>query len=533
MTLRFPREIVLYILDHFPQEDVLYFHKRVPETDPLHPLLVKRLHTRVMIYPFDFPEFLMVKEEDTLRNIVELNIPIKYLDIRKCDNEWFLKIVLQNPDYFSKIPSLALRGNTEDFRRFYHRCLIKNLIELELYGLLTSSVLQLPPHLTPKLKKISSTKCENFRKWPANLKCLELYGCDVSLIVLPDTLQELLCSDNEWKNGRLKFPRHLKKLQLLNESISIEKLDFPEELEDLTIVCHDAVAVGERLRFPSTVKKLELNFSSITSQESVEFPGALETLCVTLGDQWPYPKANFRFPSNLKELTLSRCKLDGSDIDMLPSSLQNLDITCDTLEGRSLPRGLKHLGISTLDCIKNFPPNLESLFYVFQTEKQQHLYFNFPSTLRKLELACYEFCTFDLNLPPLESMELDKCCGAAPPTVRTLKLVYGGDKYRNFIVPIGVTELEVCCPLKNYPDSIITLSIGEFEPRMTAPLPTNLRYLNLTGTKDLYLKDIRIPPSVDKLSGSFPFWEIERFKSKAGEEENFVRKDKKNKCEIC
>lgn len=88
MALRFPREIVLNILDHLPQEDALYFHKRVPESDPLHPLRVQRLHTRVMIYPFDFPEFLMVKEEDTLRNIVELNIPIKYLDIRKSDNEW-------------------------------------------------------------------------------------------------------------------------------------------------------------------------------------------------------------------------------------------------------------------------------------------------------------------------------------------------------------------------------------------------------------------------------------------------------------
>lgn len=343
----------------------------------------------------------------------------------------------------------------------------------------------------------------------------------------------MLCSDNEWKNGRLKFPRRLKKLQLLNENISIEKLDFPEGLEDLTIVYHDAVAVGEQLRFPSTVKNLELKFSSITSQESVEFPSALETLCVTLGDQWPYPKVNFRFPSNLKELTLSRCKLDGSHIDMLPSSLQNLDITCDTLEGRSLPQGLRNLGISTLDCVKHFPPNLETLSYIFQTEKQQHVYFNFPSTLRKLEFACYEFCTFDLNLPPLESMELDKCCGAAPPTVRTLKLVHGGDQYRNFIIPSGVTELEVSCPLKNYPDSIIILSIGEFEPRKAAPLPKNLRYLNLSGTKDLYLKDIRIPPSVDNLSGSFPFWEIERFKSKAGEVRNFERRDKKHKCEIC
>lgn len=540
MTLRFPIEIVLKILDHFSLDDAMYFHYRLPRDDPLQPLLVQRIHSRVIVnFPVDYPGFYQVQNETDLRKMVELNAPIQHLEIWARYHALFMEIVSDYPEYFSNIPSLVYRGSTKDFLEFISYCLMDNLVELDC----DEPIPELTLKFAPKLTKLICHGYRLTRRWPPSLKYLELWLSDLSQVVFPDTLEELMCSKNKWGNGNVKFPPGLKKLKFLNENINLEDFYFPEGLTELILIWFDPITLpGERLLWPSTLKRLELSCISIESEESVEFPSGLESLDIMLGDRiLPYYLVNFRYPPHLKELSIHGCKVDASHVAKLPATLESLCIICDRLGDTKLPLGLKLLSIFTFDPIVQFPPKLEHLEYHFENLIRQQLNFNFPSSLRKLVLSCTKFCTFNLSLPDLEYMELDTCFGVAPSSVKTLKLIDGGDKYRNFDVPNGVTDLEVPCPLKKYPDSIIKLSISGFEPRKAVPFPKKLRYLNLSGKKVfLEIKDVKVPPSVGKISGSFPFWEIENFNARArdvkdgvGDEENDYVRRNKHRCVIC
>lgn len=69
---------------------------------------------------------------------------------------------------------------------------------------------------------------------------------------------------------------------------------------------------------------------------------------------------------------------------------------------------------------KKFPPILEELSYMLFDSEEKYVEFNFPSPLVKLALWSYPESGFDMNLPVLESMEMENCCGPVPPSVKTL-----------------------------------------------------------------------------------------------------------------
>lgn len=96
MTLQFPVEVVLEILDHLPQDIILYAHDYLPKDDLLQPLLFRSLYKTVTVTCYDhhhlrlfdhvqnsYPYRHLVDQETELRRIVQENVPIQCLEMHK------------------------------------------------------------------------------------------------------------------------------------------------------------------------------------------------------------------------------------------------------------------------------------------------------------------------------------------------------------------------------------------------------------------------------------------------------------------
>lgn len=441
-----------------------------------------------------------------LRSLVEADIPINRLQFGTKYVPWFFEVVTEHPDYFSKIRKLAFVGFLASFLKFYSVCLIANLVTSRLVEpALPDPLLLYSSKLTDMTLKVYDKR---FLKRTPYLKSLEFFNCDLTSAVLPPTLQELTIDLSEGVQFWGKFPPALKKLTIGEGVINLSGYYFPEGLFELDVAHVDFRQFGgEDVRWPSSLKKLIMGCGRFAPLRS-NFPSGPEILSLCI-ENWDSVGA-IPFPQHLQELTLH--SETGNDFDItgfkFPSTLEYLDIRFSSMDCSKFPEGLKVLKIETSDSLSMFPTNLEHLRCYFMNNDRQHLRFRFPSTLRILELECSSYCTFELNLdlPDLEYMELSNCCGPAPSSVKTLKLManYSGSPFDSFVVPFGVTELEVSHSLKKYPDSFIDLKIENFVPRRSPPFPKNLRYLYLDGAYDVNNRmGLKLPPSLFSLDGRF------------------------------
>lgn len=295
MKTWFPAEIILEILDYVPQIDIMFFHDRLPENDPLQHFLVQRMYKRVLVKLEDENKHFwlsenemcyIVDQEAEMRRIVQQYFPIQRLEYcgRGLLDPWFIDVVADNPDYFSRIPSVVYNGSIEILSEFASVCLVDNFVSLIIEEPTWPEHL---PHFSSKLKHTTiGGYHKSMFKHTQNLKSLELFYCDLLQdthpVVLPSTIEELKCTNSEgehiWRNGSPA----LKKLSLISRDINLKDFQFPEGLVELTIGEIDLNKFsGEDIKFPSTLKKLILRVRSLGYPRSIEFPVGLE--CLSFG----------------------------------------------------------------------------------------------------------------------------------------------------------------------------------------------------------------------------------------------------------
>lgn len=265
MTLRFPVEITREILDHLPLLDVLYFHDRLPKKDPLQPFLYRRLYKRT-IYSTN---------EAQLRSLVKRNLKrMKHSDGR-LNNPYIIKVAVDHPDYFSRIPKFAYNGSIKLFSKFASLCGAHNLVSLILPELKLSHLL---PQFSSKLRNLTIGIYDNgMLKHIPNLKYLELHHCvfygETNQQVLPVTLRELKCVQTDAEHLWRDPPLALKKLTLRNDDVYFTTFNFPEVLVELTIDYFDFRKFSRNsIRLPSNLKKMLLKYGSLGSP-SVDIRG--------------------------------------------------------------------------------------------------------------------------------------------------------------------------------------------------------------------------------------------------------------------
>lgn len=516
MTLRFPVEITREIFYHLPLLDALYFHDRLPENDPLQPFLYRRLYRRT-IY---------ATNETELRSLVKGNLTRMRHNEGILNDPYFIKVAVDHPNYFSRIPRFVFNGSIKLFSKFASLCGVHNLESLILPELKLPHQL---PQFSTKLRNLTIGVYDNgMLKHIPNLRYLELHHCvfygESNQQVLPVTLRELKCvqtdAEHLWRNP----PLALKKLTLRNDDVYFTTFNFPEVLVALTIDYFDfRKFTRNSIKFPSKLQKMLLKFGSLGSP-SVEIRGP----------NWDTPRwgqlKHIPFPRHLKELTLEVWNGKESIVASVrfPETLEYLVIK--NIECPSFPQGLKVLKIMTQKEITIFPPKLLHLEYYFRhfafdwecwDQDVSEINFQFPSTLRTLVLASnyYYMFNLNLNLPELVHMELVNFWDPIfPKGLSRFSHICPVARFDG-IVPYGVKKLKVVeGNLMEYPDSILDLEVKDFDPLTAPPFPKNLRYLTLYGKKGglLSVKDLKLPRSLYNLSGTFDKRELEALHLKAG-----------------
>lgn len=388
-----------------------------------------------------------------MRRIVQQNFPIQRIEFcgRGLLDPWFIDVVAENPDYFSRIPSLVYNGPTRIFSELASVCLVENLTTLNIPEPISPEWV---PRFSSKLRDMTIGGYHNSMfKHILNLKSLELFHCqlhqDTQQVALPDTIEELICVQTEGEQLWRMVTPSLKKLTLNGLKINLKEFRFPEGLVELGICFIDfSKFSGEDIKLPSTLKKLILRVGSLGSLRSIEFPSWLESL--TLETFHWQPMEPFTFPHTLRALTLQVHNVDDLVVvcEKLPLTLEYLDIR--NIECPTLPQELKVLKFMTLDRLSQFPPNLEQLQFSFQNDYcNENMYddklsFQLPSTLRYLGLYCRIYCRFEMNLNLLnfEHMELYKSCGPVPPLVKSIVFhPRSATRFDDFVAPYGVRKL--------------------------------------------------------------------------------------------
>lgn len=351
----------------------------------------------------------------------------------------------------------------------------------------------------------------------------------VQINVIPDIVEDLHYYDDEGEHLWRKGSPAIKRLTIIQSYMALKDFHFPEGLVELIVTMVDFAKVSEEIiRFPSTLKRLILGSQSLEPPRSVEFPSGLERLSLKIVEGEWISMQPLRLPNLLKELYLhvdhGYLSPHKSDLVVacteLPETSESLDIK--NIECPTLPQGLKELKIKTLARLSHFPPNLEHLEYDMANSYQpvlnwyEELNLLLPSALRYLRLKFHSHCrlNMNINLPELEHVEYHNCHGPVPSSVKSVTFC-PRERYRDFAVPYGVRKLKTEFNLKEYPDSILDLEIENFYPRTAPPFPKNVRYLGLCGKSDFHINDLKLPPSLYKLSGTFDKEELQKFNLKA------------------
>lgn len=508
VQFRFPKEIILQILDSLSQDEVLYFHDHLPEDDPLTAIFAKRLYRKVAVsirYPWPCGDFYVTELKKDLEKLASQNFPTEHLEMGERDCRWVLKVVARHPSFFSQIPSIAFRGSREYFLAYASHCLIDNLTYVDMNEPEYADLMETFPST---LSEVTIQQVgEYIPLKSSNIKKMTNYEDDLRYLELPATLKELRCYYS-LNLDVAKFPSGLKKFECDFAEELVNRDRLPEGLVELAIG-----GIVAPMKLPTTLKKLKFDRIS-ASGKNIEFPSGLERLFLEFYDTEELSKV--RFPTNLKNLTLSECFVVPSVVAKFPSSLVSLEYMCDEFDGSALPRGLKVLKVTTNQHSNQFPPTLEELDYLLRNERKQRLQFHFPSTLVHLAIRCTIQSILKMNRPNLESVELENCCGPVPSTVKTLIMTSQAtdNPFMNFVAPSRVRKLALTHPLKKYPDSVLELKIEHFSPHDAPPFPKNARYLGLArGSNELRIKDLNIPPSIYLLGGNISDHELLKFYS--------------------
>jgi len=521
-----PREIVQQILDHLEFEDVKFFNYYIPPEDSLKRLLEEKLYKKVLIgSPIYFLPMHNVKEPDQFESIILKGIPIKELYI---DGPMSIieESIMRHPQYFASVSSIRFL-NPLDVLEIASILLMRTLVSISI-----SSVNYLPRYtrfgsLNLVFVSFAYYKGGVVNSWPSTLKSLQLVECDLSMFVLPDTLQEFECISSYGGENWQAFPSSLKKMRiLLNYSFEIP--NYPEGLLSLSVKKRKLEDAGKLpMQWPSTLETLELANIEFSGFSDVNFPCQLKALVIEDLDLFE----SLRFTDRLTKLHLHGRKIRYKDLKSLPTSLESLLINCDTVKGSPFPPGLTTLILQTSKFLNDtrFPPNLETFDLYFTSTQKESLCFTFPSCLRIFSINCGARQLFELNLPRLEVFTMINCCGAVPPSVIDLTLDCDMDwiPFKNFHVPYGVRKLLVFRPLKEYPDSILDLTIKGFRLKDAPPFPQNLRYLRLPQDRVL-ISELQLPISVQLVEGRSVWEDVElpRFETQ-------TVKRKKHRCILC
>lgn len=521
-----PREIVQQILDHLEFEDVKFFNRYIPPEDPLKRLLEEKLYKKVLIGSwYYFPAMHNVKGPDQFESIILKGIPIKelYIDGPMSIIEGSIK---RHPEYFSGVTSIQFL-NPPDVLEIASILLMKTLVRISMRSV--NYLLRYTHFGNLNLECVSFSKYDGevVNSWPSTLKRLELIECDLSKFVLPDTLQEFECMSSYRGEDWQDFPSNLKKMRIFF-NYSFEIPNYPEGLVSLSVKECELEDAGKVLmQWPSTLETLELANIDFSGYSDVTFPCQLKTLDIEGLDLIE----NLRFPDRLSRLHLHGRKIRYKDLKSLPTSLESLLINCDTVKGSPFPPGLTTLILQTSKFLNNtrFPPNLETFNLYFTSSQKESLCFTFPSCLRIFSITCSARQLFELNLPRLEVFTMVNCCGAVPPSVKDLTLDCDMDwiPFKSFRAPYGVRKLSVFAPLKEYPDSILDLTIKGFRLKDAPPFPQNLRYLRLPHDH-VRISELQLPFSVQLVEGRTVWEDVE-----LPRHETQAIKRTKDRCVLC
>lgn len=507
-----PLEIVSKILLYIPLSYLKYFHERLPKGDSLKSIIQGEIYGKLVYVAGNHSDSLEEREDteahlvpkysDVIddhyvacalaRRILKAHVVQMKIIIRTHRTlQTFLDFCNQYPEFISEIPSICVVGEAQSLRLLTNVIYWENITHLELIQGEEFTMILCPPHLEKFSIVFLDQPTQIMKGWPKTLKSIKIQDarCAKS-ILLPDSLQELICHDSMelWTT----YPSSIRLLDLSHSISDVSCIHIPSQVRDLSLQFCDLKDEDLRqIRFPPQLKRLDLKYNSIRSLADVLFPSSLimidvqgclinrlDDVCLPDGLQELYVGSNqlksldnVIFPQ-LKLLDISAKNKDHNIFNFskarFPSSLESLLADGHKTKDWSkvtLPICLKRWTFSTVEDSRYllFPSNLEVLFIEFPESSQSKFCdLKLPSTLQEISLHHGVSSDFHWNLPLLSTMSIKDCKGPIQFPSSLIELNIQGlcdQMFRNVQLPCGLRKLTSTYPFAKYPESLTDLEV--------------------------------------------------------------------------